>query len=186
MIKVVWVAVFLAVMWLFDWNDLLADELGSIGAGILTFAAIFPFIFFLNLLSSPARIDAEQGEIISHLKLKIHNEDQRQNAINTLWEVRAEGVNLRAEVVKLEDYPDWRKRYLAWEQRVLSVAGKVSPNLEKWLATLDRIRRPPNFGSQSCCDDHQQDRKLMSEITLRLQEFLEADMLNRDISRYEP
>lgn len=66
--------------------------------------------------------------------------------------------------------------------RVYGEAGKISSNLEAWLRTLDQVRPGPNLGTAASAD-HLRDRGNMSEIMLRMQEFLQAEMLDKDINR---
>ena len=63
-------------------------------------------------------------------------------------------------------------------------ARMISANLTAWLDTLDRMRDPPRM-SPSVSQDHAHNRHVMSEVLLRMEEFLKAEMLNKDIALSE-
>jgi hypothetical protein len=60
----------------------------------------------------------------------------------------------------------------------------VSPNLYAWLDTLDRVRPAPRLPT-AACEEHLLLRNCQSEILLRMQEFLQAEMLHRDIEEIQ-
>jgi len=164
--------------------------------GVFTFFVVWGALFFVNFILTPSRIEAEaESAAQSHLKelrdeiealkLKISNRDKRQTAMNALWELRTEGVNIRNREITEESYKEWYSEYVDWESRVYAEAAKVSPNLERWVKTLDRVRRGPRTKYPSIHNQHDRDKNNLSEVLFRLQEFLEADMLNRDIQRFD-
>jgi hypothetical protein len=67
---------------------------------------------------------------------------------------------------------------------VLTDARIISANLAAWLETLDRMRPPPGL-TPSVSRDHAHNRHIMSEFLARMEEFLEAEMLNQDIALSE-
>ena len=102
-----------------------------------------------------------------------------------LWALRAEGTEMRNQkVVGANAAVEWMTRFENWHQRVLAEARTVSPNLRAWLATLDhRVRPGPIDLPQAATPEHNTQRSCQSEILLRIQEFLQAEMLHRDIER---
>lgn len=127
--------------------------------------------------SSTAKLTNENKE----LKLKIYNREARQQSINKLWQLRSEGVGIRNKKITAEEFDDWYTAYEEWEKRVFHEAGLVSENLKQWLTTLDRVRLGPTTKFPSIDEVHERHKNNLSEVLQRLQDFLEADMLNRDI-----
>jgi hypothetical protein len=116
------------------------------------------------------------------LQKQLFDKEARQKAISQLWQLRAEGVPIRNERVTSYTEGDWRTRFHTWLEKVYGEAAKISANLEAWLQTLDRVRPGPELGT-AASPDHLRDRNNMSEVLLRMQEFLQAEMLNKDIDR---
>jgi len=101
-----------------------------------------------------------------------------------LWALRAEGTAMRNQkVVGTNAASEWMKQFEDWHQRVLAEAQTISPNFHAWLSTLDRVRPGPTDLPQAATPDHNTQRSCQSEILLRMQEFLQAEMLHRDIER---
>jgi hypothetical protein len=94
-------------------------------------------------------------------------------------------VELRNEVIAMPGFPDWKRRYEHWHNRVMADAKLVSPNLCAWLDTLDQVRPPPARLPQAVCDEHRLLRDCQCEILRRMQEFLQAEMLRRDIEEIQ-
>ena len=68
---------------------------------------------------------------------------------------------------------------------MLADARMISANLAAWLDTLDQMRPPPNIASPPISNFHVRSRHVMSEILARMEEFLKAEMLNKDIALSE-
>jgi hypothetical protein len=81
-------------------------------------------------------------------------------------------------------FPDWKRRFEDWRNAVMADAEIVSPNLCAWLDTLDQVRPAPRL-PQAACEDHRNLRDCQSEILLRMQGFLQAEMLHRDIEEIQ-
>jgi hypothetical protein len=101
-----------------------------------------------------------------------------------LWALRAEGVKHRNKLMKPDGLQKWTRTYEQWRQQVLAEAKTISANLEAWLETLDRMGQRPK-GHPSVNEEHERSRRIMSEIMFRMEEFLKAEMLNKDIARSE-
>jgi len=182
--KAMWVIVAALVMWLFDWNELVIDRLGEIWSGILAFVAIFIFLFLWNFITAPTALLGEAETKVEELEEVLYSKERRQEAISRLWNLRKEGVVHRNQhLTKKNEFPVWEQGFEAWRQRTLDEAGKVSVNLQSWLDTLDRVREPPAL-PPAVCGEHHKLRRFMSEMLSRMEEFLEAEMLNRDIQHW--
>jgi hypothetical protein len=124
-------------------------------------------------------------EKIIQLKLAIYDREKRQAAIDRLWELRKKGVELRNKNVTVSEYPMWETEFEAWTAEICEEANKISPNLRNWLTILDRVRPPPMLSHQPAGPLHANTLKNMSEVLARIQEFLEAEMLKRDIEHHD-
>ena len=148
-------------------------------ANLVGFVVLF-FIFLLIVV--PSQLDDEAAERIAALQKKLFDRGARQAAIDKLWKLRATGVQLRNKLVSPLDYDKWYGEWKSWRAEVLEQAMKVSPNLHAWLDTLDRVRPGPLLSAPPANDgDHVRDRNNMSEVLLRMQEFLQAEMMHKDI-----
>ena len=76
-VKGIWVLAVLLVMYMFGWHELLKGKVGEIWAGILTFAGILVLIYLFNLISVPARMQAEADAEIAKLKKQLSEADER-------------------------------------------------------------------------------------------------------------
>lgn len=146
------------------------------------FATVFVATVIVGLIIAPYSMYRDVETRNNVLEKRLFDKEARQNAISKLWELRAEGVQIRNESVPAGDTADWEARYNDWRERVYGEAGKISSILEAWLRTLDQVRPGPNLGTAASVD-HLRDRGNMSEILLRMQEFLQAEMLDKDIDR---
>lgn len=146
------------------------------------FTAVFVATLVVAFFISPYSMYRELETRNNVLEKRLFDKEARQEAISRLWQLRAEGVQIRNEQVVLANQADWQARYNGWCERVYGEAGKISSNLEAWLRTLDQVRPGPNLGTAASAD-HLRDRGNMSEILLRMQEFLQAEMLDKGIDR---
>ena len=140
------------------------------------FAGAFVLLLVVALERAPYQMFTELEAKNDQLKDQLFNRERRQAAIARLWQLRAEGVNLRNETPS--DEAAWTAMYVRWRDQVLADARIVSANLAAWLDTLDQMRPPPSM-SPSVSRDHNHNRHVMSEILLRMEEFLKAEMLNK-------
>lgn len=148
-----------------------------LGIFITVFVVTLVVAFFISPYSMYRELETRNNA----LEKRLFDKEARQRAISQLWQLRAEGVRIRNEdVFRHKNEADWQARYNDWRQRVYEEAGKISANLEAWLTTLDRVRPGP-ASRPAVSPDHLRDRNNMSEILLRMQEFLQAEMLDKDI-----
>src|SRR5262249_53190817 len=153
----------------------LIEHAGKFGTGIATLLLFFIVLFSWNLLTAPAKLQLEADNEIAALKTKLSSREARQGAMARLWELRAEGPEMRNQkVVGANAAAEWMKQFENWHQRVLAEARTISPNFHAWLATLDRVRPSPNGLPQAATPEHDTQRSCQSEILLRMQEFLQA------------
>jgi hypothetical protein len=164
-------------------KDVLIEHAGKFGTGIATLLFFFIILFSWNLPTAPAKLQQEADNEIAALKTKLNNRETRQSAMARLWALRAEGTEMRNQKVVGANAAEWMKRFENWHQRVLAEARTISPNFHAWLATLDRVRPGPAGLPQAATPEHNTQRSCQSEILLRMQEFLQAEMLHRDIER---
>jgi hypothetical protein len=166
---------------------LVAVPLGLLGATgwapAILFGSLFFLLFLVGLVSAPYRIFRELEDESEALSARLFNRQLRQQAMSQLWGFRAEGVGLRNQHVVAGEYGEWNRRYHLWLELVYAEARLISLNLEAWLRTLDRVRPPPLLSDTPANEEHARDRQNMSEVLLRLQEFLQAEMLSKDIEQ---
>ena len=161
----------IVVLGIFGWSDIFIDTLGAVWAGVVALLAIFPFVFFWNLLITPAQLQKEADDEIARLNLVIENKEEIQKALDELWELRRAGVQLRNRRITIQQLPDWVAEFEEWNPKVLDASGRVSPNLRNWLEVLDDTRgRPINVPIVS--GDHELKVRVMTEILRRLQTYL--------------
>jgi hypothetical protein len=156
------------------------ETVGWVPAGL--FAGAFVLLLFVGLGRTPYEMFNELEVEKQKLKDQLFNRERRQAAIGRLWKLRERGVNLRNETPT--DEAAWTAEYKQWRNQVLTDASIISANLTAWLDTLDRMRDPPKM-SPSVSAGHAHNRQIMSEIMLRMEEFLKAEMLNKDIALSE-
>lgn len=141
---------------------------------VATFLAFFAFRF---LLVVPYQSDLAKLDKIAVLEKKIYDRDVRQQIYARLWELRKEGVEIRNQPVTQDTFQGWKGRFERWHEQVLNQAKMLSLNFHAWLFTLDRTRPEPST-SQAANEEHLTLRRVQSEILLRLQEFLQAEMMH--------
>lgn len=151
---------------------------------LLIFAAVFVGSLVIGALTAPYWLYRKLENEKNLLAAKLNNRDARQKSIARLWHLRAEGVEHRNKAIGPSDETAWIKDFENWRARVLADAGVISLNLQAWLTTLDRVRPGPNL-APPVSNAHSSCRGNMSEILFRLQEFLEAEMLRRDIETHD-
>jgi hypothetical protein len=162
--------------------------LGALEAAFVAFLITLAVVFVIKWANAPAKLyyelkDKSETEI-AVLKRTILDREARQAAMARLWGLRKEGVELRNETIAMPAFPDWKRRFEDWRNRVMADAKIVSPNLCAWLDTLDQVRVPPRL-PPAACEDHRLLRDCQCEILLRMQEFLQAEMLHRDIEEIQ-
>src|SRR5262249_8813363 len=184
-VKIIWIIIGLVVALYFGVGaEVLAEYAGRFGAWIAVLVIFFILLFLWNFVTAPPKLQQEADDEIAALKTKLNDREARQSAMARLWELRGEGVTMRNQkVVGASAAAEWMKQFENWHQRVLAEARTISPNLHAWLATLDRVRPGPDNLPQAATLEHNTQRSCQSEILLRMQEFLQAEMLHRDIER---
>jgi hypothetical protein len=150
------------------------------------FGAVLAGTVVVGLITAPYWIYNELEAEKNSLAARLDNREARQHAIARLWQLRAEGVPHRNKGITAEEQEKWAKEYEDWRSRVLAEAGVVSANFQAWLTILDRVRPGPAPSVLPTSNEHASLRNIMSEILLRMQEFLQADMLRRDIDSFHP
>jgi hypothetical protein len=163
--------------------------LGALGAAFIAFLITLAVVFLIKWVNAPVKLyyelkDKSETEIAA-LKHTILDREARQAAMARLWVLRKEGVELRNEAIAMPGFPDWKRRYEHWHSKVIADAKLVSPNLCAWLDTLDQVRPPPALLPRAACEEHRLLRDCQSEILRRMQEFLQAEMLHRDIEEIQ-
>jgi len=183
-VKIIWIIIFGLVVAYLGGANVLIEHAGKSGTWIATLLLFFIVLFSWNLVTAPAKLQQEADNEIAALKTKLNNREARQSAMARLWALRAEGTEMRNQkVVGANGAAEWMKQFENWHQRVLAEARTISPNFHAWLATLDRVRPGPIDLPQAATAEHNKERSCQSEILLRMQEFLQAEMLHRDIER---
>jgi hypothetical protein len=143
-VHALWVAITLAVLWLFGLTHLAIDRLGEIGATLVALVIIFSAVFIVNLLKAPQSLQQEAEAEIAGLRKQLNDREAKQAAINVLWSLRSSGISMRNDRVSSEDeFNDWQGRFWTWRTNVIAQAGLVDQNLQNWLDRLDRTQPPP-------------------------------------------
>ena len=183
-VKIIWIIIGLVVALYLGGAEVLIEHVGKLGTWIVVLLVFFILLFSWNLVTAPAKLQQEADNEIATLKTKLDDREARQSAMARLWASRAEGVAMRNQkVVGASAAVEWIKQFENWHQRVLAEAQTISPNFHAWLAILDRVRPGPIDLPQAATPEHNAQRSSQSEILLRMQEFLQAEMLHRDIER---
>ena len=112
---------------------------------LILFVVLFVVSLTVGLVRAPYSVHRELEQKNLKLQDRLFNRERREAAIAKLWALRAEGVDIRNEVVAPRKLQAWIKRYESWRDNVLTEAGAVSRNLQAWLQTLDRVRLPPSL-----------------------------------------
>ena len=173
--KLLWIGGMLGVMWLFGAVDLAISKLGELGATGLGLVVVFAVLFIWNVPRAAAAIQREADEEIDSLRRQLDDKEERQAAINALWQLRKEGVALRNERIPTDDFfAAWTGRVNDWNSRVLTRAEKANPNLRGYLETLDQLRQAPTLPSLG--PEHTHQIRVMSEILQRLEAYLRRDL----------
>jgi len=144
------------------------------------FLTLFLLFVVIGLELAPYHMLREVEDENETLKAQLDDRARRREAILRLWQLRSEGVGIRNRHVQPDEEIGWKAEYEAWREQVLTEAQIISPYLEAWLRTLDRMRPAPAL-SPSASTEHTRKRQIMSEILARMEEFLSAEMLNKDI-----
>jgi hypothetical protein len=178
-VKIIWIIIGLVVALYLGGAEVLIEHVGKLGTWIAVLLVFFIFLFSWNLVTTPAKLQQEADNEIAALKTKLNNRQARQSAMARLWALRDEGVAMRNQkVVGANAAVEWIKQFENWHRRVLAEARTISPNLHALLATLDRVRPGPIDLPQAATPEHNVQRTCQSEILLRMQEFLQAEMLH--------
>lgn len=148
------------------------------------FGAFFVGTIAVGLITAPYWMFGELEQQRNELQAILDTRAARRSAIAKLWELRATGVEHRNKNIERDDVAQWVRTFDVWREDVLAHAGTVSDGLNAWLTTLDRVRPPPDLAPPASAD-HKHYRGIMSEILLRMEEFLQAEMLNKDIASVE-
>jgi hypothetical protein len=106
---------------------------------LIIFGALYLISLVVGFEVAPYQMLRDVEKENAELRAKLDARERRQNAIARLWQLRAEGVNLRNETIQGDEENAWIRRYEAWRQRVLNDAAIVSRNLEAWLTTLVKL-----------------------------------------------
>lgn len=162
------------------------DQSGAMNwAPLAFFIVILVILVLVGLVAAPYSIYEELRLERDTLKAALDRRAARRDAITALWRIRTLGVEHRNLHITQPQLEEWLATYEQWRTEVLEQAGIVSDGLREWLTTLDRMDHPPAFSNPHVNNVHGNRRHVMSEILLRLQKFLEAEMLNKDITRIE-
>jgi hypothetical protein len=146
------------------------------------FVSIYVIATLIGLVRAPYLMFTELETERDELQKRLFNREVRQAAMGRLWELRVKGVEHRNQRLAAGDIAAWKKGYEDWRNEVLAEAKKISANLEAWLTTLDQVRPPPKYPIPFESTEHQELHRIMSEILRRMEEFLKAEMLQRDIA----
>jgi len=152
----------------------------------ILFGSAWLLVMIWGLGCAPYQMFNELESEKERLSRQLFNREERQAAMARLWQLRAEGVPHRNERLEAENFETWKATYEDWRGRVLEEAGTISANLEAWLRTLDTTRIPPAYPQPFVSPEHQLLHRTMSEILARMEEFLKAEMLDKDIVTAPP
>jgi hypothetical protein len=139
-------------------------------------AIAFLFLFFVVApyrlwLAQRQEAQAREREI-TVLQSQVAAKVASQAKIDRLWNLREDGVSIRnLRLTDPTEVPAWLRQVQEWRGHTLEAAEQVSPNLRAYLEVLDQTRDPP-VGVTPVSPDHARWHRVMSEILLRLGEYL--------------
>lgn len=168
--------------WQNGWTAIPENLWDMAKTGGLSFAAVFVVIFAFKLVAVPPTLRAEeqaaaattqqtQAAEIERLKSEMLREAEKQAALDELWALRKQGVELRNRQIAKDEFPQWSADYRTWEAAVLDKAAVLSVNLRQWIALLNETAPPP-LGAQPVSPDHALEVRTMSEQLRRLEDYL--------------
>ena len=156
----------------------LREWFGEFGASswvpFYIFGTVFVLLVLLGLVRAPRDMYSEARAEIDQLKLTIEDRDAIQRALNELWRLRREGVELRNKPIVASELADWEYDMGVWHQEVLAQAVTVSENFRQWLEVLDQMQTNPVANPIN--DPHRHQLCFYSTVLRRLQIFLEKDL----------
>jgi hypothetical protein len=138
------------------------------------FGGALVVLILYGLATAPRGLYLEALAEIGQLRLTIEDKDRIQRALNELWMLRKEGVELRNTRITESEFAAWVKKFDEWRENVYEQAKRISENLEQWLRILDQLTQPTV--SPPIHSKHAHKLKIFSEILHRLQVFLERDL----------
>ena len=145
---------------------------------LIIFGTVFLGTVAIGLLTAPYKIADQLERDRNALREKLDERVARQAALNELWRLRSDGITLRnTRVTSDPSFAEWIEKSEAWRSEVLERAEVISMNLRNWLDRLDRCNPPPQMPWPWHNDDHAHRVKIFSEILLRMQTFLEKDLI---------
>lgn len=112
---------------------------------------------------------------IASLRSELDNRARVQEALNRLWSLRKNGVEIRNRTISQFAIEPWLAEAREWRQAVYAVSDIVSPNLRNWLETLNEIEGAPD-GVVIVGFLHGHELKILSEILRRLDHYLEKGL----------
>jgi hypothetical protein len=143
-------------------------------AAVIAFAITWGVAFVVRLLNVPVMLHEQQKRAVASLtalQAKSAADADTQTLVAQLWQLRNEGVIVRNRRITADEAPTWTIDYERWRLRILQVAGELSPNLRRDLEVLDRMGDVP-AGFNPVSGSHLRDARIISEITLRLANYL--------------
>ncbi len=161
--------------------DSALEALNNYWIGALAFIAFIGLVFLINLLLAPLQLQGEADARIVELEEILDDRERQQEALNRLWQLRSDGIELRNKSVKTEaEFLDWQRRYEEWRESTLRAAGERSVNLRGWIERLERMKAPPSglefYTGADGKSEHLRLASIMTEILVRLQKHLKRDL----------
>ena len=146
--------------------------------GLIYLATAWAIFFCFRLIFvAPFQMFKETEFQRLQLQKKLEDREIRQRALNLLWDLRENGVQIRNEFPV--NFPNWHRRVNEWRDQVLDAAGVLSTNLRRHLQTLNETHGYPSdiqIVGGSHDGEHKLDLSVISETLRRLEKYLERDL----------
>ena len=163
------------------WGVTIAEPHGWPGIvkwGLIYFASAWAIFFCFRLIFVEPFLTFKETEFQRlQLQKKLEDREIRQRALNLLWDLRENGVQIRNEFPV--NFPNWHRRVIEWRDQVLDAAGVLSTNLRRHLQALNETHGYPSdiqIVGGSHDGEHKLDLNVISETLRRLEKYLERDL----------
>jgi hypothetical protein len=130
----------------------LKEWFGEFGASswvpLYIFGTAFVLLVMYGLIRAPRDLYVEALAEVGQLRLTIEDKERIQRALNELWALRKEGVELRNKHVRVGEFDTWKAEYDDWQEKVDKSARQI-----RELGAMDQDTRSnnPRDGSASKC-----------------------------------
>jgi hypothetical protein len=141
-------------------------------AAAAAIAIVFVIFYSWHFLAAPAKMDAEAHGTIADLTLRLDDREKHERTRKALWQLREQGVKIRNDGLTTTTLDSWTKKFEEWHAKVLEQAAILSVDLRHSLDPIDKISPGCNELVAVNNPVHQKNVSVMSEMLLRLYNYL--------------